>query len=155
MNILTRIIMPFFLLLFTHVSFAAAAAAAAEEKEKVISSLTTEPVGVGNYVQMFFGLFIVVALIFGMAWFMRRMGSMNGSATGNLKVLGGVSVGQRERIVLVQAGDTQLLVGVAPGEIRTLHVMEEPIVAAINSNQKNQNGFAEKLHDAIKKRGKG
>ncbi len=148
MNILTRIMMPFFLLLFSQLSFAAA-------EEKVISSLTTEPVGVGNYVQMFFGLFIVVALIFGMAWFMRRMGNINGAATGNLKVLGGVSVGQRERIVLVQAGDIQLLVGVAPGEIRTLHVMDEPIVSSTNSNQNIPNSFANKLHDAIKKRGKG
>jgi len=143
-----RIVMSFFLLLFSQVSFSV-------EEEKAITSLTSEPVGLGNYVQMFFGLFIVVALIFGMAWFMRRMGSMNGSATGNLKVLGGVSVGQRERIVLVQAGDTQLLVGVAPGEIRTLHVMDEPIVSPLNSNQNIPNNFANKLHDAIKKRGKG
>ncbi|MCK5385550.1 MAG: flagellar biosynthetic protein FliO, partial [Gammaproteobacteria bacterium] len=90
-------------------------------------------------------------------WFMRRMGSMGGMTAGNLKVLGGISVGQRERIVLVQAGDTQLLVGVAPGEIRTLHVMEEPIVNQVTSNQTNtkvSTGFAEKLHAAIKNRGK-
>ena len=106
---------------------------------------------------MFFGLFIVVALIFGMAWFMRRMGNMSGISAGNLKVLGGISVGQRERVVLVQAGDTQLLVGVAPGEIRTLHVMEEPIVSSQTvsntTNPKSTSEFAEKLHAAIKSRG--
>ncbi len=128
---------------------------AASEK-KVITSLTSEPIGVGNYLQMFFGLLVVVALVFGMAWFMRRMGNLNGVTAGNLKVLGGVSVGQRERIVLVQAGDTQLLVGVAPGEIRTLHVMDEPIATQDNANQttKVSSGFAEKLHAAIKNRSK-
>ncbi|MCW8900182.1 MAG: flagellar biosynthetic protein FliO [Gammaproteobacteria bacterium] len=145
-----RIFTSFFILLFTQLSYAAVAADSV--KEKGIPSLTNEPVGLGNYLQMFFGLFIVVGLIVGMAWFMRRMGNMSGATTGNLKVLGGVSVGQRERIVLVQAGDTQLLVGVAPGEIRTLHVMDEPI-ATTQTNTNVSSGFAEKLHAAIKNRG--
>lgn len=138
-------------LLFAPLSYGLAATDVS--KEKVISSLANEPVGLGNYLQMFFGLFVVVALIIGMAWFMRRMGSMSGMAAGNLKVLGGISVGQRERVVLVQAGETQLLVGVAPGEIRTLHVMDKPITTSIESNSKVTSGFAEKLHAAIKNRG--
>lgn len=146
-----RAFISFFMLLFTQLSYAAVAVDKA--KEKVIPSLSSEPVGLGNYLQMFFGLFIVVGLIVGMAWFMRRMGNMSGMAEGNLKVLGGVSVGQRERIVLVQAGDTQLLVGVAPGEIRTLHVMDEPIVTTAQTNSNVSSGFAEKLHAAIKNRG--
>ena len=120
-------------------------------KDKAIPSLTNEPVGAGSYLQMFLGLTLVVGLIFGMAWLMRRVSGVNGMSTGNLKVLGGVSVGQREKIVLVQAGDVQLLVGVAPGEIRTLHVMEEPIVTT-ESTSKISSGFAEKLHTAIKNR---
>lgn len=150
-----RALISFFLLMSAQLNHMAVAANTATEK--VIPSLSSEPIGVSNYLQMFFGLFIIVALIFGMAWFMRRMGSMGGMTAGNLKVLGGISVGQRERIVLVQAGDTQLLVGVAPGEIRTLHVMEEPIVNQVTSNETNSKvstGFAEKLHAAIKNRSK-
>lgn len=143
-----RTLITIFVLLFTQFSYAA--------EEKVIGSLSSEPVGLGNYLQMFFGLFIIVGLIIGLAWFMRRMGSMSGVAAGNLKVLGGISVGQRERVVLIQAGDTQLLVGVAPGEIRTLHVMDEPIVVQTTNTQmhsKGASGFAEKLQTAIKNRG--
>lgn len=121
-------------------------------QEKVATTLSSEPVGFGNYLQMFLGLFIVVALIFGMAWFMRRMGNMRGMAAGNLKILGGLSVGQRERIVLIQAGNTQLLVGVAPGAIRTLHVLDELIPANDEIKLKKPSGFAEKLQAAIKKR---
>ena len=40
-----------------------------------------------------------------------------------LKVISGVAVGQRERIVLVEVNDTWLVVGVAPGQVRTLHSM--------------------------------
>ena len=130
--------------------------AAASNTEKTIPSLSNEPIGVSNYIQMFFGLFIIIILIVGMAWLMRRMGSMGGLTSSNLKVLGGVSVGQRERVVLVQAGDTQLLVGVAPGSIRTLHVMDEPITVQtsyVESGSKVPSSFAEKLHAAIKNRG--
>ena len=91
-----------------------------------------------------------------MAWLMRRMGSMGGLTSSNLKVLGGVSVGQRERVVLVQAGDTQLLVGVAPGSVRALHVMDEPVtvqMGTVETGSKVASGFAEKLHAAIKNRG--
>jgi len=146
-----RILISFITLLFTHVSYAAVAADTT--KEKTIASLSNEPVGLGNYLQMFFGLFIVIALIVGMAWFMRRMSNMGGMAAGNLKVLGGISVGQRERVVLIQAGETQLLVGVAPGEIRTLHVMDEPIIPIVETNSKVSSSFSDKLHAAIKSRG--
>lgn len=119
--------------------------------KKEIASLSTEPVGITNYLQMFFGLFIIVALIFGMAWFMRRMGRINGIESSGLKVISGVSVGQRERVVLLQAGDTQLLVGVAPGQVTALHVMDEPITSPSLSQDANK-GFSEKLHAAIKSR---
>ena len=150
-----RALISFFILLLIQLSHAAVAATTAIEKP--IPSLSNEPIGVSNYLQMFFGLFVIVALIIGMAWFMRRMSNMGGMAAGNLKVLGGISVGQRERVVLVQAGNTQLLVGVAPGQIRTLHVMDELIVNQVNSNEttsKSSGGFSEKLHAAIKNRSK-
>lgn len=121
-------------------------------KEKAIASLSNEPIGLSNYLQMFLGLFFVIALIVGMAWFMRRMGNMSGANAANLKVIGGLSIGQRERIVLVQAGNTQLLVGVAPGEIRTLHVMDELITETTDSNSSTNSSFADKLHSAIKNR---
>ncbi len=121
-------------------------------KEKVIGSLTHEPVGVGSYLQMFLGLLIVVALIVGMAWFMRRMGKINGSANEHLKIIGGLSLGQRERVILLQAGKTQLLVGVAPGTIRTLHVLDEPIETDMAAAKPVSAGFAEKLQAAMRKR---
>ena len=129
-----------------------AAAAVENTRPKNIPSLTNEPVGLGNYLQMFLGLILVVGLIIGVAWIMRRMNNMGGISADNLKVVGGVSIGQRERIVLVQAGNTQLLVGVGPGTIRTLHVLDEPITTN-NPSVAVSSGFAEKLHAAIKSRG--
>jgi flagellar protein FliO/FliZ len=44
-----------------------------------------------------------------------------------MKVLGGLSVGQRERLVLVQVGDKQILVGVAPGSVQHVMAFDEPL----------------------------
>ena len=48
--------------------------------------------------------------------------------SGNMRVLSSVSVGQRERAVLLQVGDQQVLVGVGPGNVRKIHVFDEPVV---------------------------
>ena len=40
-----------------------------------------------------------------------------------MRVLGGVSLGNRERAVLRSVDGTRLLVGVAPGQVRTRHVL--------------------------------
>jgi len=123
-------------------------ALAAEPAAGVASPLASEPVGVGNYVQMVLGLILVIGLIIGLAWLTRRMGNFRGGVAGSLKLLGGLSLGQRERVVLLQVGETQLLLGVAPGRINTLHVLDKPLetgegVAANVS-------FAKRLQDVIR-----
>ena len=73
--------------------------------------------------QMVFGLVVVIALLVACLWVIKRLSSPRGSA-GMLKVLGATAVGPRERVVLVEAGPKVLVLGVAPGSVRTLHVME-------------------------------
>jgi len=48
-------------------------------------------------------------------------------SAGNLRALESIAIGMKERVVLVQAGEKQLLIGVAPGNVRTLHVFDEAI----------------------------
>jgi flagellar protein FliO/FliZ len=74
--------------------------------------------------QMITGLVAVLALIFAGAWVLKRFGRMQGIANEQLRLVGGINLGQRERIVIVQAGSDRLLIGIAPGCIRTLHVLE-------------------------------
>lgn len=81
-------------------------------------------VSFASVLQMITGLGAVLALIFAGAWMLRRYGRMQGVSHEQLRVVGGINLGQRERIVIVQAGSYRLLIGVAPGCIRTLHVLE-------------------------------
>jgi len=80
-------------------------------------------VAAGGVVQVVLGLAAVLAMVGGAAWLLKRFSGIRGSGSGVIRIIGGASVGQRERIVLVEVAGTWLLVGVAPGQVRTLHTM--------------------------------
>jgi flagellar protein FliO/FliZ len=111
-----------------------------------------QPAGTASLLQVLLALILVLALIGGMAWLMRRMGGMTQVGGGVVRVLGGVPVGQRERVVLIQVGGRQLLLGVAPGRVQTLHVLDEPI--SMNTAAGSGESFAERLSTALKKSGR-
>ncbi len=79
----------------------------------------------GYLVKLGAGLALVIALFIGMAWFMRNMGIGTVSKDGmeRLKVAATLSVGNRERIVLLDVGGDQVLIGVTQERIETLHTI--------------------------------
>jgi len=111
-------------------------------------TVAPEPAGGGIY-QVLFGLVVVLGAIGVAAWMLRRFGNLQTSAGGALRVLGGLPLGTRERAVLIQVGDTQILVGVAPGRVQTLHVLERPVPAAAAAVPAAAS-FSERLAQAIK-----
>lgn len=125
---------------------------AAEAVDKGASPKLPEPVGAGQVLQVFLALAFVVGLIVLTAWVMRRYSSMPFGRQGALRLLAAVSVGQRERIVLIQAGETQMLIGVAQGQVRTLHVFDKPVLLAQDAD-KGKERFAERLATALHRRG--
>lgn len=78
--------------------------------------------------RLLFGLLVVLGLLMLCAWLIRR-GGMTGQS-GLIKIVSQCAVGTRERIVLVQIGEQQLLIGVTPQQISLLHTLTEPVVAA-------------------------
>jgi flagellar protein FliO/FliZ len=112
-------------------------------------SAVADSIGVGDYLQVFLGLIIVVVAIVAMAWMIKRMGHIQTRSHGALKIVGGIPLSQRERIILVQVGKQQLLFGVAPGNISTLHVLSEPIDAE-TVGQAAQGTFADRLQAMLK-----
>lgn len=83
----------------------------------------TAPPGIssGSYLQAALALALIIALLLGAAWLARKVSGGKGFGQGGMKVIGGVALGPRERLVLVEVGDTWLVIGLAPGQIRTLH----------------------------------
>jgi flagellar protein FliO/FliZ len=70
------------------------------------------------------GLLLVLATIIALAWAARRYGRFSMAGKGLVNVLGGITLGSRERVVVVQVEDTRLVLGVAPGRIETLYVLD-------------------------------
>ncbi|MDB2441617.1 flagellar biosynthetic protein FliO [Luminiphilus sp.] len=105
--------------------FVASSALAQETAPAVApSSLFT-----GDYLLQVVGSFVVVILLLvGVLVMLRRFNGVSGQMSGNMRVLSSVGVGQRERAVLLQVGDQQILVGVGPGNVRKIHVFDEPVV---------------------------
>ena len=125
--------------------------ASAADQPQTKSPLGAEPLGAGYVIELLVGLAIVLTAVFVLAWVLRRMGHFSGSLGGSMKVLGGLSVGQRERVVLIQVGETQLLLGVAPGSVQRLHQLEEPLSLHETGGPVSvPSGFAEKLASVLK-----
>jgi len=121
-----------------------------EGRPDVSQVLAVNPVGLGSMLQIFTGLAFIVMLIVGAAWLLRRYGNINGVVSGELKVIAGLSLGQREKVVIVKVGDEQLLIGVAPGRVQTLHILGKPIKEV--SNVRSTDSFLIRLKDEMQKR---
>lgn len=69
-------------------------------------------------------LVLVILLVVAGLWAFKRLSGGSLGARGPLAVRGSVAVGQRERVVWLQAGDKQYLVGVAPGSVNLLQALD-------------------------------
>jgi flagellar protein FliO/FliZ len=77
----------------------------------------------GSPLQVMLGLGVVLAVIAGCAWLLKRMGGAYSGHAGVVRIIGGSAVGQRERVVVVEVAETWLVIGVAPGHVTVLHNM--------------------------------
>ncbi len=113
-------------------SIATTARAAGEAVQKAAEKAPAGSVLADNNVtsqllQTTLGLLAVLAVIIAIGWMVKRFGNLRGGVQGQMKIVGGLSLGTRERVVLLQVGDQRLVLGVAPGQIRTLHVLDQPL----------------------------
>jgi flagellar protein FliO/FliZ len=99
--------------------------------------------------QVTLGLFVVLLVIAGAAWLTRRFGHFHMSAGGAVRIVGGLHLGAKERLVVVQVGEEQLLLGVAPGRVSTLHILDKPLQEG-QSQSPPAGNFLEKLNNALK-----
>ncbi len=108
-------------------------------------------VNVSMFLKMFLGLTAVVALIFVLAWLSRKMKLVQNFVSGyQIKNLASLSLTTREKICLIEVGDKQMLVGVAPGNINQLHVFDNKIeLDADASIETSNNLFSKHLKKAL------
>jgi flagellar protein FliO/FliZ len=78
----------------------------------------------GGILKMLLGLVVVLAVMALISWGVKRL--MPGVAGQNsaARIVGGVSVGSRERVVVLEIADRWIVVGVAPGQISAIANLE-------------------------------
>ena len=97
----------------------------------------TPGVSTGSMLQTGLSLLFVIGLLFLAAYLLRRFGSGYGfGKTGPMKIVGGLMISARERIVLVEVGDTWIVVGIVPGQIKTLHTLPKGELPVANNMEK-------------------
>jgi flagellar protein FliO/FliZ len=110
--------LPFSVLAAEPVASAATAAAVPAVNSGVAGQLT----------QLVFGLLLVLGLIFFLAWLLRRVQQAGPAGKGQvIELIGSRALGPRDRLMLVQVGNEQILLGLSPGSITALHVLKEPV----------------------------
>lgn len=75
-------------------------------------------------VQMLLGLVLIIGLLFLGAYVLRKLNGGRGfGQSGPLRIVGGLMIGPRERIVMIEVGENWIVVGIVPGQIKTLHTL--------------------------------
>lgn len=98
------------------------------------------------------GLLLVLAALMAFFWFMRRFSPGQTGAQGVVKVVGGVMLGTREKLVVVEVGDTWLLLGVGGGQVNTLHTLPRPDGVTAPALQDPLSSFSDKLKEVLQRR---
>jgi len=104
----------------------------------------------GQLTQLVLGLLLVLGLIFFLAWLLRRVQQAGPAGKGQvIELIGSRALGPRDRLVLVQVGNEQILLGLTPGTISALHVLKEPV--QVSGTEQATPEFAQRLMELLGK----
>ncbi|CAM3995621.1 MULTISPECIES: flagellar biosynthetic protein FliO [Shewanella] len=112
------------------VAAAATSTQAPIERESALTTMTN----------MLGGLLVVIALIFLLAYLVKRL-KLVPTSHGVLKTLAVTPLGQREKMVLVEVDGQQYLLGVTPQQVSLIDKLDTPITI-------EQDSFASRLRQA-------
>jgi len=105
----------------------------------------------GSLLQVFIGLVAVLLLIAATAWVAKRFGVARSGSSSLLQVVSSASVGTRERVVVIEVGESWLVVGVAPGSVNALMTLPRGELRPAPAPGFNAS-FAARLQQLIEKR---
>jgi flagellar biosynthetic protein FliO len=94
----------------------------------------------GSLLQTLFALIVVLGVLGALAWFLKRYGPRVGGGSANLRVVGSLSLGGRERLLVVEVGGQWIVVGASPGRVNALATMPKQEGIDAGSATLAQNG---------------
>ncbi|NVD98324.1 flagellar biosynthetic protein FliO [Massilia sp. BJB1822] len=142
---------------------AAGAAAATPEQQAALAGARpaqnaglapSGPSAAGSLLQTTLALAVVLGLLVGLAWLLKRFGPRSIASGNTVKLVGALSVGARERILVVEVGEQWIVVGASPGRMNALATMprQEGVAEALPQQNLPGANFAEWFKQTIEKR---
>lgn len=109
----------------------------------------------GGIFEMLLSLIVVLAVMFALAWMLKRVQGVRGQRAGALQVHAAASVGAKERVVWIEAGGKHFLLGVGGNGVNLIHSYETaPDLPAAQpvAMPPLTKAFSSWLNDAMKKK---
>ncbi len=103
--------------------------------------------GAGDLASFAVSMLIVVALIVGLGWLYSRLRFTGNNKDRVISIVASRALGQKERLLLVQVADRQLLVGMTASQVQTLYVFDEPVAGG--DVRSESTGFRHRLRAAV------
>ena len=119
---------------------------------KAEGELSASPVSYGsNFIQMIVGLLFIVLMIVGVLWLMKKIGYKGYGSSDLIKIKSCLPISTKEKLLLIEVGEEQILIGVAPGFIGNLKTLENPVLYSDNvKSSPVTSAFADKLKIILK-----
>lgn len=99
--------------------------------------------------QLLLGLALVIVLIFVLAWIARRVQNITPKGGKVIQIVASQALGPKDRLLLVQVGEEQILLGLTVGRITPLHVLKEPVL--VEASAPSTPEFAQRLMELLSK----
>lgn len=111
-----------------------------------------DPTSMGMAVlgQTSLSLIVVVGMILGCYWVIKRFTNGTGISRKHLKIVSSSMVGTKERVVIVEIKNTWLVLGVGNGTVNKLHELPKPDDAGENVEQSKSTSFADRLKETMR-----
>lgn len=113
---------------------------------------TTPGVDGGDILSLGVSMLIVVAVIMVLGWLYSRSRVVGGGGSEVINVVATRALGPKERLLVIEIADQQLLVGMTASTVQTLHVFDKPVCVAERAG--NPVGFGSRLRTALQEMGR-
>ncbi len=114
--------------------------------------MAAAPTAAGSLLQTVAALAAVLAIVMGLAWMLKRFGPKTITGGSTVRLVGALSVGARERILVVEVGDQWIVVGASPGRMNALATLPRQEADPLAPNTLQATNFAEWFKQTIDKR---
>jgi len=109
-------------------------------------------IGADSMAKMITGLLLVLVVIVVSTWALKRFSIIPAISSRQLKIVAATGVGQRERVIIVEIGETWLVLGIAPGQVSKLHTMKKtPLEPESKALKHASSEFSDALDNSIGK----